>query len=70
MVSATFLPDFLMTVVTPAFTPFFVAGVTLALLSAAINGSFHILIWPAKIFATVSLPRRTVEPAGVTPSSL
>ena len=58
-VKLTFVPTFFTDAVTPAFVTESFFATVVALLTAAIAGSFQLVIWPAKIFATSSPVRRT-----------
>ena len=66
--NSTFEAFFATETVTPSLVAFNFLATVVALFAAAIIGSFHFVIWPAKIFATTSLGRRTVAPAGEIPS--
>ena len=58
-VNVTFAATFFAVTVTPSFEAESFFFTVEALFEAIIAGSFHFLIWPAKIFATVSLVKRT-----------
>ena len=68
-VRVTFDATFFAVTVTPSLVADSFLLTVVALLSARIAGSFHFVIWPAKIFATVSPDRRTCAFAGLMPST-